>query len=86
MDGVIINQYHTDNGVFKASVLLEHSENKKQTIKFSGSGAPHQNGIAESVSDVVVAMERTIMIHAEIHQPEGIESIGVGGYDNHLSS
>ena len=63
--------YHTDNVGFKDSVFLEHLANKNQTIKFSGSGAAHQNGVAERAIGVVVAMARTMMIHAAMHQPEG---------------
>ena len=71
LDGVIINQYHTDNGIFKASVFLEHIANKNQTIKFYGSGTPHQNGITEWAIGVTVAMAHTVLIHAAMHHPEG---------------
>ena len=52
-------------------MFLENLANKNQTISFTGSGAPHQNGVAERVIGVVVAMARTMMIYADVHQPEG---------------
>lgn len=48
---VVVTVTAVDLAVFKASVLLGHLINKNQTIKFSWSGAPHQNDIAEIPCD-----------------------------------
>ena len=45
--GVVIKRYHTDNGIFNASEFMEELLNNQQKIRFSGSGASHQNGAAE---------------------------------------
>jgi transposase InsO family protein len=63
-DGVVIQVYHTDNGVFSSKELLGELVSKGQSIRFSGSGAAHENGVAESGIRTVVGMARTMMFHA----------------------
>ena len=38
---VVINGYHTDNGIFNASEFMEDLSKNQQKIRFSGSGASH---------------------------------------------
>jgi GAG-pre-integrase domain len=45
--GVMIHKYHTDDGIFAARDFIASIEDKQQAIKFSGSGAHHQNDVAE---------------------------------------
>ncbi len=45
--GVKIRSFHTDNGVFTSTNFMNSLLEDKQTIRFSGSGVAHQNGIAE---------------------------------------
>jgi len=71
-DGVIIQGYHTDNGVFSAKAFLEELASKGQTARFSGSGAGHQNGIAERSIRTVVGMARTMMMHAALRHGGGV--------------
>ena len=68
--GVVIQNYHTDNGVFTSTAFMEHLISTKQDIRFSSSGAAHQNGVAEQAIQTVVNMARTMMLHAELHAPE----------------
>ena len=42
-----INGFLTDNGVFNSQEFTDNINRKNQTIKFSGVGARHQNGVAE---------------------------------------
>ena len=68
--GVDIEQYHADNGVFKAREFVEHLQKKGQPLTLSGVGAKHQNGIAERAQQTVVNKARSMMQHAYLHWPE----------------
>ena len=68
--GVEIMGYHTDNGIFNASEFIEEPLKKNQMIKFSGAGASHQNGAAESAIKTVVTTSRTMLTHGTIICPE----------------
>ena len=68
--GVVINGYHTDNGVLNSSEFMEELLKKQQKIRFSGAGASHQNGSAECAVKTVVTMARTMLMHATIRCPE----------------
>ena len=71
-DGVIIQSYyHTDNGVFTSKQFMDELLDHRQTIRFSGSGAAHQNGVAERAIRTVVTMARTMMIHAAMRTADG---------------
>ena len=45
--GVIILSYLTDSGAFKASKFVDHIRNSAQRIRYCGTNAHHQNGVAE---------------------------------------
>ena len=66
----MIKGYHTDNGIFNPSEFMEELLKKQQKIRFSGSGASHQNGAAERAIKPVVTMERTMLMHAALRCPE----------------
>jgi hypothetical protein len=70
-DGVYIQQYHTDNGVFNAKDFLKELIDSQQQVRFSGVGTGHQNGVAERGIQTVVNMARTMMLHAAMRSPEG---------------
>ena len=65
-DGIIIQNYHTDNGVFSSKELLQELVSKGQKIRLAGSGAAHQNGIAERATLTIVNMARTMLLHAAL--------------------
>jgi transposase InsO family protein len=65
-DGVVVQAYHTDNGIFSSKEFLTELVSKGQNIRFSGYGAAHQNGIAERGIRTVVGMARTMMLHAAL--------------------
>ena len=44
--GVVIKGYHTDIGIFDSSDFMDDLLKNQQKIRFSGSGASHQNGAA----------------------------------------
>ena len=68
--GVRIEKYHGDNGIFTSKEFAEHLEQKGQQVDFSGTGAHHQNGIAEWGIKTVVQWARTMVLHVAIHWPE----------------
>ena len=45
--GVMIQAYHTDNGIIKAKKWMEECHQQKQNLTFAGINTHHQNGIAE---------------------------------------
>ncbi len=68
--GVAVKHYCTDNGTYTATDFLEELDKKDQTIRLSGVGAHHQNGVAENAIKNVVRTARTMMIHAALRWPE----------------
>jgi Reverse transcriptase (RNA-dependent DNA polymerase) len=68
--GVRIKKYHADNGVFDSKEFSDHMKQCDQTIDFSGSGAHHQNGVAERGIRTVTEWARAMLLHAALHWPE----------------
>lgn len=53
--GVVVQNYHSDNGVYKSHEFLKELMSKGQGIKMSGVSAHHQNGAAKNAIKIVVA-------------------------------
>ena len=68
--GVIVEQYHTDNGIYKSKAYVQELIDNQQSIRYSGVGAKWQAGVAEGAIRIVVSRARTLMIHAALHWPE----------------
>ena len=62
IQGVTINVYHTDNGIFNTSKFMEELLKKQKKIRFSGSSDSHQNGSEERAIKTVVTMESAILM------------------------
>ena len=60
--GVMINIYHTENGIFNTSKFMEELLKKQKKIRFSGSSDSHQNGSEERAIKTVVTMESAILM------------------------
>ena len=45
--GLMINVYHTGNGIFNTSKFMEEMLKKQKNVRFSGSRDSHQNGATE---------------------------------------
>jgi hypothetical protein len=67
--GVIAQSYQSDNGVFSSKDYLAELTTFKQTSRFAGVGAHHQNGVAERAIQTIMSMARTMMLHAAIRWP-----------------
>jgi Reverse transcriptase (RNA-dependent DNA polymerase) len=69
--GVFIQTYHTDNGTaFTNRDFAEELKTFRQVHTFAGVGAHHQNGVAERAIQTIMAMSRTMMLHAAIKWPD----------------
>ena len=55
---------------FTSHQFRDHLAKKGQTSRFAGAGSHHQNGRAEQAIQTIMAMARTMMLHAGIHWPE----------------
>ena len=68
-NGIHINKYHGDNGIFKDAEWKSHLEKHYQTMDYSGVGAHHANGKAERAIQTIMNAARAMLIHSCIHWP-----------------
>ena len=68
--GVRVKKYHTDNGVFKSREFEAEIDRVEQWMTRSGSGAHHQNAVAERAIGTAQNMARAMLLHMRIHWPE----------------
>ena len=72
--GFLPKAYRSDNGKeFTAQGFLVHLDEHGQKITFSGSGAQHQNGVAERAIKTICEAARTIQLHAALHWPDSYD-------------
>ena len=71
--GVPIKGYRADNVPFNSREFIHDLEILNQTISFSGTGAHHQNGVAERAIGTITRWARTMLLHAVIHWPDKID-------------
>jgi len=70
--GVVVLNYHADNGVFTAQEFQDELTTLNQNLTLSGVGAHHQNAMAERMIGVTVSMARTMMLHAKMRWPKSV--------------
>ena len=68
---VKIISFQRDNGIFISTNFMETLFETQHSIRFSGAGAAHQNGIAEHIIKIIINKVCTLFIHAAIHSEEG---------------
>lgn len=68
--GVSIKNYRADNVPFGSAAFLQNIKDNGQTIDFSGTGAHHQNGVAERAIQTVTSWARAMLLHAVIMWPD----------------
>ena len=73
-NGVIVEQYMADNGVFKANAFVKHIQEHNQKLKFCGVNAHHQNAVAERSIRTVSECARSMLLHASMRWKDGIDS------------
>ena len=62
--GVRIENYHADNGIFKARGWVDECIKSGQGMTYAGVNAHHQNGIAERRIRELQELARSMLIHA----------------------
>ena len=69
-DGIVINSYASDNGsAFASAAFKSRLQQQGQVSQFSGAGSHHQNGKVERSIRTIMAMARTMLLHAAVHWP-----------------
>ena len=70
-NGIIIQEYQSDNGSsFTSKEFRTRLKEHDQDAKYSGAGSHHQNGTAERAIRTIMAMARTMLLHAATHWPD----------------
>ena len=68
--GIIPQEFLADNSkVFTSAEFSKNLSEFKQVMNFAGVGAHHHNGIAERNIRTIMAIARTMMLHAAVHWP-----------------
>ena len=70
--GIRVENYHADNGIFKAHLWTETCKADGQGLTFAGVNAHHQNGVAERRIKEIQEMARTMLIHANKRWPDSV--------------
>ena len=72
--GVVTQSYLTDSGDFKANAFVQHIRDHGQQIRYCGTNAHHQNGMAERSIRTVSNMARAMLLHSAAHWKNGVDS------------
>jgi hypothetical protein len=72
-NGVLIQDYLTDNGIFSKTKFVDHIRQHNQQIHYCGVNAHHKNAIAERAIRTVSELSRALLLHASSHWPDGLD-------------
>ena len=67
--GVLVQAYHTENGIFNKDKFTEVIIWKGQNIMFCGVGAAHKNGVSENSINTVTTRAHAMMIYVDMRSP-----------------
>jgi hypothetical protein len=73
-NGVVVQDYLTDSGAFKANKFVSHIHDTQQLLCYCGTNAHHQNGVAEWVIQSISNMARAMILHSSMHWKYGIDA------------
>jgi hypothetical protein len=73
-NGVVVQDYLTDIGTFKANKCVAHIHETQKMMHVCGTNAHHQNGVAERAIQTISNMARAMILHASIHWKDGIDA------------
>jgi hypothetical protein len=68
--GVTLKQFHANNVPFNSKEFWRNLELNGQPIVFSGTGAHHQNGVAERAIQTVTRWARAMLLHSILMWPD----------------
>ena len=68
--GVLVQKYHSDNGVFTAAAFQSDLEKQSQPLSLAGVGGHHMNGIAERNIRTVITRSQALLLHAMLRWPD----------------
>lgn len=71
--GITLRTFRADNAPFQARAFQDDLASKGQTIDFSGTGAHHQNGIAERAIQTTSKWARAMLLHCILHWPDAAD-------------
>jgi hypothetical protein len=72
--GIVIKNYHADNGRFVDNAWRDSPLEENQGITYCGVNAHWQNGISERRIRDLKEQSRTMLIHAEHHWPNAVNT------------
>ena len=73
-NGIRVQHYHADNGIFKANKWVNDCQKCGQGLTFAGVNAHHQNGQAEARIRRLQELTRTQLAHAKRKWPQEISA------------
>jgi hypothetical protein len=71
-NGIFVQDYLTESEALKSNDFVKHINETHQLIRFCGTNAHHQNGVAERSIQSISNMARSMILHASIHWKDGI--------------
>jgi hypothetical protein len=66
-NGVVVQEYLTDSGAFKANKFVSHIHETQQLLRYCGTNAHQQNGVAERAIQSISNMARAMILHSSMH-------------------
>ena len=65
--GIIIKQYHVDNGIFRANAWVQDSQEPANTqlTNYAGVDAYHNNGLSKRLIRYIQDNGRSMMLHSQ---------------------
>jgi hypothetical protein len=73
-NGVVVQDFLTDNGTFKANKFVAHIHETQKMMHFCGTNAHNQNGVAEREIQTISNLARSMILHASMHWKDGIDA------------
>jgi hypothetical protein len=73
-NGVIVQDYLTDSGAFKAKKIISHIHETQHFFRYCGTNTHHQNGVLEQAIQSISNMVRAMILHLSMHWKYGIDA------------
>jgi hypothetical protein len=73
-NGILVQYYLTDSGAFKANKCVRKIHETHQLMRFCGTNAHHQHGVAERSIQTISNMARSMILHAIMNCKDGVDA------------